>query len=35
MRKFILGVVCGVLGFLALTYFKGEEIAEFIEEKMP
>jgi hypothetical protein len=34
MRKFIAGFVCGVLGFFALCYFKGNEIAEFIEEKI-
>jgi hypothetical protein len=34
MRKFIAGFLCGVLGILALSYFKGEEISEFIEEKM-
>lgn len=34
MRKFILGVVCGVLGVIALSFFKGNEIADFIEEKM-
>lgn len=33
MRKFILGVVCGVLGVITLAVFKGSAIAEFIDEK--